>query len=75
MTTEANPVVLLSANTWHIVEHSRRSKTSLCGRSLQDRRAHSRLKTVGSEHICPKCIDLFRKVNGNPKSEKLKADC
>ncbi len=65
MTDETNPVVLLSADTWHIVEHSRSSKASLCGQSLKDRRAHSRLKTVGSENVCPKCMDLFNTGLGN----------
>lgn len=51
-----NPVVLLSDNIWHIVESSRNTSFALCGRALRDRRAHSRLKTVGRDHICPACL-------------------
>lgn len=56
---EQNPIVLLSGDRWHIVEHSRRSDKGLCGRSLTDRRAHSRLRTVGRDHVCPNCLTLF----------------
>lgn len=60
-----NPVVLLSGERWHIVEHSRRSDRGLCGRPLSDRRAHSRLKTVGREHVCPACLKLLEKRLGD----------
>lgn len=53
---EHNPVVMLSATVWHIVETGRASDVALCGRPLRDRRAHSRLKTVGREHVCPDCL-------------------
>ena len=56
---ETNPVVLLTGDVWHIVEHSRRSKMALCGRHINDRRAHARFKQVGAENICPRCLKLF----------------
>lgn len=56
---EKNPVVLLTGNTWHIVEHSRRSSLALCGRPIHDRRAHARLKQVGVENICRDCVKLW----------------
>ncbi|MCB9420252.1 MAG: hypothetical protein H6667_10620 [Ardenticatenaceae bacterium] len=56
---ENNPVVLLSGDTWHIVEHSRKAKTALCGKAITDRRAHARYKQVGAANICPKCVKLF----------------
>ncbi len=59
MSDAANPVVMLDAVTWHIVESSRSSTVSLCGRPLRQRRAHSRLKTVGREHVCPNCLRLM----------------
>lgn len=59
MTNDANPVVLLSGDSWHIVESSRGSEYAICGRRLADRRAHSRLQTVGREHICRDCLRLF----------------
>lgn len=55
---ESNPVVLLCGDVWHIVESSRASRRALCGAELRDRRAHSRLHTVGREHICPVCLRL-----------------
>lgn len=58
---DQNPVVLLSGNTWHIVEHSRRSAAGLCGRPLAERRAHARLRQVGVEHICQECVTLWQK--------------
>ncbi|MCB8982786.1 MAG: hypothetical protein H6659_03080 [Ardenticatenaceae bacterium] len=57
---ETNPVVLLTGNTWHIVEHSRRSATAVCGQAIHERRAHARLKQVGEANICPRCLKLFR---------------
>jgi hypothetical protein len=59
MTQEPNPVVLLTEDTWHIVEHSRESYVAWCGKKIADRRAHSRLNTVGQENLCPKCLALF----------------
>ena len=56
---ENNPVVLLSGSTWHIVEHSRKAKVALCGKTIVDRRAHARYKQVGATNICPKCVKLF----------------
>ena len=54
-----NPVVMLSATVWHIVEIGRAADVALCGLPLRDRRAHSRLKTVGREHVCPDCLRAF----------------
>lgn len=59
MNTETNPVVLLSGDTWHIVAHSRESYVARCGKKIVDRRAHSRLNTIGRENLCPKCLALF----------------
>jgi hypothetical protein len=59
-----NPVVLLSADTWHIVEHSRRSDVALCGRQIGERRAHARLQRVGPENVCPACLSTFRRQAG-----------
>ncbi len=43
----ANPVVMLNANVWHIVESGRASVVALCGQPLRERRAdtwpHERL--------------------------------
>ena len=58
---ESNPVVLLCGNTWHIVEHSRQSPTALCGKSINDRRTHSRLKTVGEKNLCSRCLRVRQK--------------
>ncbi|MCA9960065.1 MAG: hypothetical protein R3E31_05145 [Chloroflexota bacterium] len=63
---EPNPVVLLSDNVWHIVEHSRRSEYALCGKRLAQRQAHSRLNTVGHDHICRKCWQLHATTNEAP---------
>jgi hypothetical protein len=57
---ELNPVVLLSGATWHIVEHSRRSRQAWCGKALRERRAHARLSLVGEENVCPRCLARFR---------------
>lgn len=57
---EENPVVLLTGNTWHIVEHSRRSAAALCGQAIHERRAHARLKQVGETNVCPRCLQLFQ---------------
>ncbi len=60
---EANPVMLQISGKWHIVEHSRRSETALCGQKITHRGAHARLSLVGEKHTCPKCIKLFQAVN------------
>jgi len=57
---ESNPVVLLTGNTWHIVEHSRRSANALCGQAIHERRAHARLRQVGEANVCPRCLTLFK---------------
>lgn len=57
---ETNPVVLLSGETWHIVESSRGSKVALCGKKIGERRAHSRLRTIGAENVCAACRAIFR---------------
>ncbi len=57
---ETNPVVLQVSGKWHIVEHSRRSKTALCGQNIAQRGAHARLSMVGEKNICPKCLKLFK---------------
>lgn len=57
---ETNPVVLLTGDTWHIVEHSRQSRVALCGQPIRNGRAHARLKQVGVENICRDCAKLWR---------------
>jgi len=57
---DKNPVVLLTASTWHIVEHSRRSEAGLCGKPIRERRAHARLRQVGADKVCPACVRLWR---------------
>ena len=59
MKFETNPVVLLTDDAWHIVAHSRESYVAWCGKKIVDRRAHSRLNTIGPENPCPKCLALF----------------
>ncbi|MCA9919462.1 MAG: hypothetical protein KC445_15995 [Anaerolineales bacterium] len=59
MNADTNPVVLLSGDTWHIVAHSRESYVAWCGKKITDRRAHSRLNTIGQKNLCPKCLKLF----------------
>jgi hypothetical protein len=44
---------MLNAGIWHIVESGRASTVALCGQALRERRAHSRLRTIGREHVCP----------------------
>jgi len=61
MNSENNPVVLLTEDVWHIVEHSRESYVAWCGMKITDRRAHSRLNTIGQENLCLKCLSLFLK--------------
>lgn len=55
MRDENNPIVLLSGDQWHIVDDSRQSTLARCGQPIRQRRAHSRLKTIGLENLCPKC--------------------
>jgi hypothetical protein len=57
---EANPVVLLTGDVWHIVEHSRRSAVALCGQPIRDRRAHARLANVGEANLCPNCLKAWK---------------
>jgi hypothetical protein len=59
---DQNPVILLSAGKWHIVEHSRRSETALCGQKITNRMAHTRLKTAGEHNVCPKCLKIFNEI-------------
>jgi hypothetical protein len=59
MSSETNPVVLLTDDTWHIVVHSRESYVAWCGKKIADRRAHSRLNTIGRDNLCPTCLALF----------------
>ena len=56
---EQNPVLLQISNGWHIVEHSRRSEVSLCGKKITQRGAHARLSLVGEQNVCPKCLRIF----------------
>jgi hypothetical protein len=65
MNGPANPVVMLNAGVWHIVESGRASSVALCGRELRDRRAHSRLRTVGRENICPDCLRRLEASDGD----------
>ena len=60
---EENPVVLQIANQWHIVEHSRRSQSALCGKRITNRGAHARLSLVGEKYTCPKCLKIFREMS------------
>jgi hypothetical protein len=55
---DPNPIVLLADGGWHIVEDSRLSTVGRCGRPLLNRRAHSRLRTVGREAVCRECLRL-----------------
>ena len=60
---ESNPVVMQISGKWHIVEHSRRSETSLCGKKITHRGAHARLSLVGTHNVCGNCLKLFQEVN------------
>lgn len=55
-----NPVVLLNEDSWHIVEHSRRSAVALCGQPIRQRRAHARLAQVGEGNLCPNCLKAWK---------------
>jgi hypothetical protein len=63
---ETNPVLLQVAGQWHIVEHSRRSDTSLCGKKITHRGAHARLSVVGTHNVCSKCLQLFKVTAPTP---------
>ncbi len=65
---EQNPVVMLNASVWHIVESGRASDVALCGLPLRERRAHSRLRTVGRENVCPACLRGYDQPPGSPPS-------
>jgi hypothetical protein len=69
MRNEVNPVVLQVSGRWHVVEHSRRSKTSLCGQKITHRGAHARLSLVGERNTCPKCLKLFKEMNPPGESD------
>jgi len=69
---DENPVVMLSEDVWHVVESGRESTTGLCGRPLRRRRAHSRLRTVGREHVCPDCLKLLDSSRPSPPSSTIK---
>lgn len=62
---EKNPVVLLTADVWHIVENSRQSATAVCGQPIRERQAHARLKQVGVENICRECRRLWQAQTGS----------
>lgn len=66
--SEPNPVVMLNANIWHIVESGRASAVALCGRELREPRAHSRLRTVGREHVCADCLRRLNEM-GEERTE------
>ncbi len=57
---EENPVVMQLNGEWHIVEHSRRSTTSLCGQKITNRGAHARLSLVGAGRVCSRCLRLWQ---------------
>lgn len=63
---DPNPVVMLNVGVWHIVESGRDSAVALCGRELRERRAHSRLRAVGREHVCPACLRVMEEGGGPP---------
>ena len=60
-----NPVVMLNAGVWHIVESGRVSDVALCGLPLRRRRAHSRLHNIGREHVCPDCLRVLEEEEGH----------
>ena len=62
MINESNPVLMQISGQWHIVEHSRRSETSLCGKRIAHRGAHARLSLVGEHNVCATCLQLFRET-------------
>jgi hypothetical protein len=60
MMDERNPVVILDGNVWHVAENGRSAKVAHCGKQIRNNRAHSRVKAVGWENVCPKCVRRFR---------------
>ena len=46
-----------------LVESGRASDTGLCGLPLRERRAHSRLRTVGRDHVCPACLRAYEEIS------------
>jgi hypothetical protein len=60
---EENPVVILLEDGWHVAEDGRRATVAFCGKRLRERRAHSRLKTVGEIHVCAECLAAWREQN------------
>ena len=52
---ENNPVVMLNGTVWHIVEDGRSAIIAYCGKNLHDKRAHSRLRTIGETAVCLNC--------------------
>lgn len=63
-----DPVVLLSEGVWHIVAHSRRSYTAVCGKTIGERRAHTRLSNAGAANVCPRCRQKWRRARGKSES-------
>lgn len=67
-----NPVVMLCGKVWHIVESGHESEMGACGRALRERRAHSRLLTIGRENVCPVCLKaIARDEAGDPATDEL----
>jgi len=58
-----DPIVLQIDDKWHIVEHSRHSTYTTCGKHITNRGAHAQFSMVGEEHICVHCLRLFRELN------------
>lgn len=67
---DPNPIVMLNAGVWHIVEIGRASTVALCGRELRERRAHSRLRAVGREHVCPDCLRVMDESRRPPAYDR-----
>ena len=65
-----NPVVMLNGTVWHIVESGRASDVGLCGQALRERRAHSRLRTVGRENVCPACLRAHEEQEQSLRKER-----
>ena len=60
---DQNPVVLQISGKWHIVEHSRRSTISLCGKIITNRGAHATLSVVGQGNVCARCLRLYQEAS------------
>lgn len=67
---EPNPVVMLCGKVWHIVESGRVADMGACGRSLRERRAHSRLLTIGRENVCPVCLKAVEEQADSVNNDK-----